>query len=64
MTQETFINVVEDQIQYCRDLLGLKGDEYDTFNNDRLLLRFMLNYCSTLKRVQSVIVKGIILITF
>lgn len=36
MNQETFVKVVEDQIQYCKDLLGLKGDEYDTYNNDRL----------------------------
>lgn len=36
MTQENFVKVVEDQIQYCKDLLGLKGDEYDTYNNDRL----------------------------
>ena len=36
MKQEAFIKVVEDQIQYCKDLLGLKGDEYDTSNNDRL----------------------------
>lgn len=36
MTQENFSKIVDDQIQYCKDLLGLKGDEYDTTNNDRL----------------------------
>ena len=36
MTQETFAKVVEEQINYCKDLLGLKGDEYDTSGNDRL----------------------------
>lgn len=36
MTQEKFAKVVDEQIQYCKDLLGLKGDEYDTSGNDRL----------------------------
>ena len=36
MKQEVFVKVVEEQIQYCKDLLGLKGDEYDTYDNDRL----------------------------
>ena len=36
MTQDVFVKVVEEQIQYCKDLLGVKGDEYDTSNNDRL----------------------------
>ena len=36
MTQEIFVKVVEDQIQYCKELLGCKGDEYDTSGNDRL----------------------------
>jgi hypothetical protein len=36
MTQEAFATVVDEQIRYCKDLLGLKGEEYDTSNNDRL----------------------------
>ena len=36
MTQDVFVKVVEDQISYCKELLGLKGDEYDTSGNDRL----------------------------
>ena len=36
MTQETFARIIEEQIQYCKNLLGLKGDEYDTSGNDRL----------------------------
>lgn len=36
MTQEKFAKVVEEQIQYCKELLGCKGDEYDTSGNDRL----------------------------
>lgn len=36
MTQETFAKIVDVQIQHCKNLLGLKGDEYDTSGNDRL----------------------------
>ena len=36
MTQEKFAKIVEDQIQYCKDLLGVKGEEYDTAEDDRL----------------------------
>ena len=36
MKQEVFAKIIDDQIGYCKELLGLKGDEYDTFDNDRL----------------------------
>lgn len=36
MTQDIFARIVETQIQYCKELLGCKGDEYDTSGNDRL----------------------------
>ena len=36
MTQEKFVEIVNEQIDYCKSLLGCKGEEYDTFNDDRL----------------------------
>lgn len=36
MTETAFAKIVDEQIQYCKNLLGLKGEEYDTSNDDRL----------------------------
>ena len=36
MTQDKFSQVVNSQIEYCQELLGVKGNEYDTYDNDRL----------------------------
>lgn len=36
MTNQEFNEIAEKQIAKCMDLLGLKGNEYDTDSNDRL----------------------------
>lgn len=36
MTDTEFINAAYDQMEYCMDLLGIKGKEYDADSSDRL----------------------------
>lgn len=36
MTNKEFTEIAAEQIDYCLNLLGVKGKEYDTDSNDRL----------------------------
>lgn len=36
MNNELFNNIVNDQLETCKHVLGLKGDEYDSATKDRL----------------------------
>lgn len=36
MTNKEFSEIVQDQLDYCKKLLCVKGDEYDANSNDRL----------------------------
>lgn len=36
MTDSEFSEIMEEQLDYCRGLLGVKGEEYDLDSGDRL----------------------------